>query len=68
MHAGQEDPGGHPMHEGSDDAACGLLLHDSSRGHVSDQAIDMAETLRRCIWALESYTPDGEGLQKDVKH
>jgi hypothetical protein len=67
MHAGHEAPGGNPMREGSDDAECGLLLHDSSRGHVSNQAFDIAETLSRCIWALESYTPDGEGLQKDVK-
>jgi hypothetical protein len=42
-------------------------LHHSSTGHLLDKAFDMAESLGRCIWALESYTPDGEGLQKDVK-
>jgi hypothetical protein len=31
------------------------------------KAFDMAESLGRCIWTLESYTPDGEGLQEDVK-
>jgi hypothetical protein len=42
-------------------------LHHSSTGHLLDKAFDMAESLGQCIWTLESYNPDGERLQEDVK-
>jgi hypothetical protein len=43
-------------------------LHHSDTDCLLDTALDVAGTLGRYIWALDQYTPNGEGFPKDVKH